>query len=187
AGGLVFGITLVCVLVMPGSGSVLLEQRPAGDPVCRPGGGTSVCVWPEHEHRLAEAVTTADKVARAAEGVLSPPARYTEQGLVRGGSGGFTLDHSSRDLLHTLLLQATDSSKRWCDTEPEDQMQARMYAGLRLDAWLEARATGSRTLPSYDYSGDTSWQDEVRHVLPLPERDQKETARKWVSAMGAPC
>ncbi|WP_431781515.1 DUF7224 domain-containing protein [Streptomyces chumphonensis] len=179
--------TLIVVAAMPGSGSLLLADRETEEPVCAPGGGSSVCVWPEHADRLPEAVEAAGKVALAAEGVLPPPARYSEHGLGDGGTGGFTLDHGSRDLLHTLLLELTDAHKTWCEDESEKDLQNRVNAGLRLEAWLEARATRSAELPSYDYAGDVSWQQEVRDVLTLPEPRQVETATTWAEEMRAPC
>lgn len=180
-------VTLTAVVAMPGNGSLLLEDRQDEQPVCTRSAGSSVCVWPEHADRLPEAVEAAKKIARAAEGVLSPPAQYMEQGLGEGSAGGFTLDHGARDLLHTVLIEMTDSYKKWCEEESEEEMQVRVDAGLRLEAWLEARATKSAELPAYEYSGDTSWQQEVRKVMTLPESQQVESATKWVKEMRRPC
>ncbi|QEU85602.1 DUF7224 domain-containing protein [Streptomyces viridosporus] len=179
--------TLIAIGAMPGNGSLLLEGRQAEEPVCAPSGESSVCVWPEHADRLPEAVEAARKVAQAAEGVLSPPARYMEQGLGEGGTGGFTLDHGPRDLLHTVLIEMTDSHKNWCEEESEKKMQIRVDAGLRLEAWLEARATRSTQLPSYEYSGDTSWQQDVLKVMKLPDSQQVEFATQWAKEMRTPC
>ncbi|MEN3585752.1 hypothetical protein AAH978_16555 [Streptomyces sp. ZYX-F-203] len=187
AGGVLSLATLVCLFAMPGNSSALLEPRQAAEPVCVPGGGSSVCVWPEHAKRLPEAVAAARKVAGAAQGVLPPPQRYAEQGLGRTGSGGFTLDHGQRDLLHTVLLEMTAPHKTWCEAEPETKTEQRMYAGLRLEAWLEARATGSDKLPAYDYSGDTTWQSDVRGVLNLPSGEQAVHAKRWAAEAGASC
>ncbi|MFJ3822347.1 DUF7224 domain-containing protein [Streptomyces nodosus] len=179
--------TLVCVVAMPGSDSALLETRRAGTPVCEAGGGGTVCVWPEHAHRLPEAVAAADRVARAARGVVPAPERYAEQGLERDGTGGFTLDHGRKDLLHTMLLELTGPHQTWCETELEDLAERRVYAGLRLETWLEARATDSGKLPAYTYSGDTAWLSDVRRARKLPTAEQVSRAKEWARDMAAPC
>ncbi|MEU7023818.1 hypothetical protein ABZ990_24600 [Streptomyces sp. NPDC046203] len=197
AGGFFSVATLICVLAMPGNGTELLERRPAEPAACAPGGGSTVCVWPEHAGRLDEAVDTARKIGAAADGVLPPPDRYRETGLARDGAGGFTLDHGRKDLLHTMLLELTDPHKTWCESgsesgsESEDANRRRMYAGLQVEAWLEARATGSGKLPDYTYAGDTGWQTDVRRVLALPDSGpdsgQVAAAKGWVREMRAPC
>ncbi|MFJ1823532.1 hypothetical protein [Streptomyces sp. NPDC088178] len=187
AGGLFSVATLICIAAMPGNDSDLLETRQAEKPVCAPGGGSSVCVWPEHAKRLPEAVDAAEKAAAAAKGVLPAPKRYAEQGLERNGSGGFTLDHGPKDLLHTALLELTSPHKIWCEGKTEAETERKMYAGLQLEGWLEARAAGSRALPAYEYSGDTGWQSDVRRVLSLPSADQVAPAKQWAREMQAPC
>ncbi|MFJ6560802.1 hypothetical protein ACIQMV_13120 [Streptomyces sp. NPDC091412] len=187
AGGFFSVATLVCMAAMPGNDSSLLENRRPETPVCAPGGGSTVCVWPEHAKRLDGAVDAAQKVIAAAQGVLPAPERYTEQGLERNGLGGFTLDHGQRDLLHTMLLELTSPHKTWCEEEPEEKAERRMYAGLRLEAWMEARVTGSSKLPDYVYSGDTGWQSEVRRALTLPNADQVTQAKRWAREMRASC
>ncbi|MFI5616585.1 hypothetical protein [Streptomyces sp. NPDC051567] len=187
AGGFFSAATLVCIVAMPGNDSALLENRRVETPVCAPGGESTVCVWPEHAKRLPEAVDAVEKVAAAAQDVLPAPDRYTEEGLERDGSGGFTLDHGQKDLLHTALLQLTSPHKTWCEGESADRTELRMYAGLRLEAWLEARAMGSRELPAYEYSGDTGWQSDVRRVLSLPNADQVAQAKQWAHGMRAAC
>ncbi|MFJ2018186.1 hypothetical protein [Streptomyces nodosus] len=179
--------TLVCVVAMPGSDSALLETRRVGTPVCEAGGGGTVCVWPEHAHRLPEAVAAADRVARAARGVVPAPERYAEQGLERDGTGGFTLDHGRKDLLHTMLLELTGPHQTWCESEPEALAERRMYAGLRLETWLEARAMDSGKLPAYTYSGDTTWLSDVRRARKLPTAEQTTRAKEWARDMAAPC
>ncbi|WP_256077071.1 DUF7224 domain-containing protein [Streptomyces sp. BpilaLS-43] len=179
--------TLIAIVAMPGNGSLLLENRQAEEPVCAQSAESSVCVWPEHADRLPEAVEAAKKITQAAEGVLLPPAQFMEQGLGEAGAGGFTLDHGSQDLLHTVLIEMTESHKKWCEEEPERKMQVRVDAGLRLEAWLEARAAKYTKLPSYEYSGDTSWQQDVRAVMALRDSQQVESATKWVKEMQAPC
>ncbi|GAB3956209.1 DUF7224 domain-containing protein [Streptomyces sparsus] len=179
--------TLVAIVAMPGSDSLLLQSRQTEEPVCAQGDGGVVCVWPEHADRLPEAVEATEKAAQAAEGVLPSPARYMEQGLENSGTGGFTLDHGSGDLLHTVLVEMTESHKKWCESESQEEMQVRVEAGLKLEAWLEARASGSSALPSYEYSGDTSWQQDVREAMDLPEAQQIELAKKWVKEMRASC
>ncbi len=167
-----------------GSESPLVQPREASGSACADiDGGGEVCVWPEHEHRLTEAVGAATRVSEAATDVLPMTITHREQGLERGAAGGFTLDHGAADTLATLAREYVDRAIPYCADWGEQQLAA--HSSLRL--WLDARARGLEKLPDYNYQsfGGSDYRTEVEETLTRPDAEQQQHARTWVETAKA--
>ncbi|MCW8218413.1 DUF7224 domain-containing protein [Streptomyces griseolus] len=180
-------LTLLAVAVSPGNGSSLQEYRTPSATACASADNGTVCVWPEHERRLPEAMAAVKKMRAVSENVLSLPERYTEDGLNGPGTGGFTLDHGTGALVTSLAAETTNALWPQCAHEGDAMVERRSAAAVKLNAWLDSRARGSRKPPSYDLVGDATGPAEVKRVLALPVPEQTPYVKRWAGALAAPC
>ncbi|WP_051835820.1 DUF7224 domain-containing protein [Streptomyces sp. NRRL WC-3549] len=180
-------LTLLAVAVSPGNGSSLQEHRTPSATACAPADDGTVCVWPEHEPRLPEAVAAVGKMRAVSANVLSLPERFTEDGLNGPGAGGFTLDHGAGALLDSLAAETTNALWPQCGREEDAVLERRSAAAVKLNSWLDSRARGSRTPASYDLVGDAADPAEVKRVLGRPVPEQTPYVRRWAGVLAAPC
>lgn len=171
------------LLAMPNNPDAPLvgPRTSPAEPVCAQASGSEVCVWPEHAHRLKDAVSAVTAVHTRGLDILPPADRYTEDGL---SGTGFLLDHGKGDLLATLVTQQMDEVTVWCTPEPDPD---RMLHHQALSLWLETRVRQLDAPPSYGHYGDTSHVDEVTRVLALPEQEQLNEAQQWAHSVSQPC
>ncbi|NJQ07305.1 DUF7224 domain-containing protein [Streptomyces lonarensis] len=182
---------LVGVVAMPsGPEAGFHTARTSADPACD---GTvddgEVCVWPEHAHRLPDAVDMAGRLAAAGEGVIPAGVVHREVGLAGAGAvgQGFLLDHGRGDLARTMAGGSVAATLPVCDRWGPQEWAVQDA----LTLWLELRALDTDRLPnrgSFSSGEDADRTDEVVRVLALPHAEQTARARAWTAELeAAPC
>lgn len=174
------GIT-AAVLAATAMGPVGFPQitRPPGQsPLCSTT-SPQVCLWPENRAYLAQTAQTAQKVAAAADGVLTLPTRFYESGLRHTPEGqppGFSLRAGTYGIVGDMVNEMLPRPPA-CDRAFTDQ-QISQYATSHenLSTWLFIRATGEPATLD-----DTS--EEIVRVLKQPEPEQTAWARAQVTAL----
>ncbi|WP_330288821.1 DUF7224 domain-containing protein [Streptomyces sp. NBC_00576] len=188
--------TTASVGLVDGLGPDAIRTRPASELVCADSRGTRVCVWPEHEPRLAE---TARAVSTAAErlrlvGVTSPDViteslQQPEPGQTHQRQWTVTVRQdpgfTSQDIVTGLVSDLTvtlvdsphdeNSAHANCPADPATAAQRAYDAEDELRSWLAVRA--GMTPQDARLRTDPRIWAPVGHVLDSPLGNQKDWYR----------
>ncbi|MBQ1018400.1 hypothetical protein KBX71_11075 [Micromonospora sp. D93] len=171
AGGVV--ATLALAGAMPVTGPLRVERPAPARPACA-GEQPEVCVWPEEQRHLEDAVQTSRRLAAATANAIPLPVTLHEEGLSgTGPQSGFWVGYGERAMA-TSMISAVLPARWTCDTMAAEQRRAWAENSVMLRTWLAVRVTGDdgileRTPPQV--------QSRVREVLSREPLQQASWAR----------
>lgn len=140
-------------------------------PACR-GSAPEICVWPEHQKWLGDAVAVSTALARALNGVYTFPPRVYEEGL----HPDWAVQHAvPRVVVNTVPVTQASLVTGLTEGVLPAQPSACVSADPELlskyvlaQAWLRWKATGSVG------PGISVDEESLAHLLGLPEPTQKQ-------------
>ncbi|MDG4802779.1 hypothetical protein [Micromonospora sp. WMMD980] len=178
AGGGVAALALVAA--MPLTGPLRVGRPAPARPVCA-GQQPQVCVWPEEQRHLADAVHASRRLAAAAVSAVPLPATLHEEGLTgTGPQSGFWVGYWDRAMVTSMISMVLPA--RWtCPTMATDQRRAWAENSVMLRTWLAVRVTGDDTLLDRT---PPRVRDTVREVLGQDPLQQASWARARYQVVG---
>ncbi|MDW5327625.1 hypothetical protein [Plantactinospora sp. KLBMP9567] len=175
-------VVLVSALAVQLNGERLMRERTPVVATCA-GSEPEVCLWPENQKYLAEAVSMTQRLAAAVRGLSEVPTTVYEEGLRPGQNraGLVTVGSGDSAFAYSLAGAFPLGEVQQC---PDDE---RNQAFETLLVWRASRAVGNgRPLPmSPGHSGPVL--DDVQRVLRMDEDGQRRWLTESMSMLRRPC